>query len=219
MGIATPPPYEFNTPIPTVLQQATTAASDIAKQAVGALPPSPDTTFTDLTNKTTLWKYDSSPGHPTLAPMGNTRVAGANVPDSQWQAFVASIVSSLPQDVQAKLAEFNQLSPEERNSASFENYDDWNALNTLVNVAAQTEFFITFASGLLKSENTTNEAVLNSELPSIVTNHMVQDAEEMAQALKDALKEEINNPEKDACTYLLTQFESLISELPKPGLA
>ena len=216
MGIATPPPYEnvVNTPLPTVIQQETTAATDTARQAMGILPSTTFQSFTDY-NKQDLWKYNSASSHPTLAPLSKTRTAGAEeIEDMGWLSIASSIMAELSKDVQDKLAALHKLTPEQRNDAYFDNYESWRALDELIKFAGKTEYFITYASELSRSENLTNEALFNSKFPSIVTENMVKSAQELAEMLKEELRDRLlNHPEKDACTYLLSQFESLIHDL------
>ena len=217
MGIATPPPFDnvINTPQPTVIQQETTAATDLARQGLGIVPHNTFQTFTEV-NKHTLWKYDSNAGKPILPPLSSNRTGGANeIDDMAWQLLMGAIVATLPQEIQERLANLHKLNPEERNSASFDNYDSWKALDELIKFAAKSEYFITYASELSRSENLVNESVLNSELPSIVSQNMVKEAEELAEMLKQELKEQLlNHPEKDACTYILSRFEALIQDMP-----
>lgn len=216
MSVATPPPYgNVNTPQPTITQLKQTAAELVTGFALGIMPQDTFQSLADV-GRQALWKYETSSGHPTLAPTGKERTAGTDdVPDEKWKSYLGGIVNSLPEDVQDKLAAMNRLSPEERNPVAFEHYHDWKSLDNLIKYAAKSEYFATYALGLMQKESSRNEAVLNSQLPGIVSNSMAAEAEKLAESVKVELKKHLNNPEYDACSYLVSQYMSLIDQLAK----
>lgn len=202
MGIATPPPFDNSTVVPTVIQEQTSGPVVAQKAALGITPndPSATQTFTQVGNQNNLWKYEASSGNPTLdAPLSMTRVAGGEDQESQaWLVFKEDIIQSLPLDVQVGL----------RTNPS------WSVLEHLINHTANLEFGIVNAKNLSETENSQNEALLNSRLPGIITGNMVQEAVNLAEMLKEELKNQLNHPSYDTWMNQINQFESQLRRLP-----
>lgn len=213
MGIASSPPFDFNTPIPTPLQQETSGPINTLKEGMGIIPQGTLLPFEKM-NEYSFLHYQTSSGSPTLeSPLGMVRTAGSDTADDTgWQALKNGILASLPSDIQTMLEAFQEA---RKNGASFENYDAWSALDALVDFAAKSEYFIVGSSLLARSENAQNEAVLNSKLPGIITSNMAEEAEKLAEMVKEELKARLNDPEYDACCYLVHQYETLIQQLVK----
>src|SRR5690606_25362815 len=119
-----------------------------------------------------------------------------------WKGFAEQILKSLPDPVQTQLGALKALSPEEMNGAVFSNYDQWAALNELVNFSGGVIAHFEVVKTLMDSERALYAALLNSEMASIVADNMAEEAQEMAKLMKEELKKRINDPAFDATNYL-----------------
>jgi hypothetical protein len=218
MTIASEPPNQrVNTPEPTIEQTKQTAANLLPQLALGIVSQDVLVPFEEISKHNT-WKYEASAGHPSLPSMGNLRIASGQVdPSDAWKAAAELLIKSLPEPIQAKLEALNALGPEERNNESFANYDQWAALNELVNYGGSVIARLTFAESFMKKESSLNEALLNSELISIVTDNMVKHAQEMAEMMKEELKKRENDPSYNATNYLVSRLEILVRALVEPS--
>lgn len=215
MTVATDPPNErINTPQPTIEQNMKTAAHELPKLNMGLVAPDVLVPFEEVSKHNVWGGYQTSAGHPTLVPMGQLRVAEEETDKSQaWKGFAEQILKSLPDPIQTRLGALKALSPEEMNGASFQNYDLWAGLNELVNLSGSVVAHLEVAIALMDSENALSEALLNSELASIVADNMAEEAQEMAQLMKEELKKRENDPAFDATNYLISQLQPLVRRL------
>lgn len=215
MSIASNPPFEnINTPEPTIEQRQGTAASDLPKLTMGI---SYDTLrpFVEV-DKEAFIHYNTSPGHPTLAPTGRMRLASAeDIPDGEWKEVAQALINQMPLQIQSKLTALRSLSVDERNNSSFEKFDQWNALDNVVNMTAKLISFVAFAASINRTDDAKNEALVNSEAMSAISSSMADQAEQLAQMVKESLKKRLNDPEFDACSFLISRFKPFVEELAK----
>lgn len=216
MGIASTPPFDFNTPLPTPLQQETSGPVNTLREGMGIIPQGTMLPFEKM-NEHTFLHYQANSNNPMLeSPLGMVRTAGSDIAeDMGWMALKNGILESLPPDIQAGLEALHEA---RKKGLSFENEDAWSALDALIDFAARSEYFIVSASRLSRTENAQNEAVLNSQLPGIITSNMAEEAEKLANMVKEDLKTRLNDPEYDACCYLIHQYETLVQELAKESV-
>lgn len=214
MTIGNAPPYDnIQTPTPTVDQQSKTAANLVLNLSLGITQKDTFQPFTEM-NKAGLWKeYETNMARPTLPQISQSKLSGSDEKAGEWGAQLANIMQTLPPDVQEKLTELKKLSPDEQNS--FPNFKEWKALEAVLNFAAQTEYFMKTTTESSETEASRAESLINSELPSIVSKNMAEQAAQLAEDLKADLKKRLNDPEYDACSYLISQYESLVDKMAK----
>ncbi|MCB1114124.1 MAG: hypothetical protein KDK62_05145 [Chlamydiia bacterium] len=214
MSIATDPPNpNVNTPQPTVEQNLHTAANELPKLAMGVVPQDVLVPFEEM-GKHNVWDYQATSGRPTLPPAGELRLSEGEITDSNaWQGFAQMLTESLPEPIQMMLTLVRELPEEARNNASFENYEMWAALDEMIGYCGACMAHFEVMKRLMNSENFETEALLNSELASIVSENMVEQAQEMAELLKKEIEKRERDPAFDAVNYLISQYEPLVQKL------
>lgn len=214
MSIGSPLPFNnLNVLQPTVDEKATTANAELAKIASN-LSTDSMVSFTKLSEHT-LYKYDTPAQQPKLTSPLQIRSAGPEVSDDREKlnAYLNSVLSSLPPQIQEKLAEMHRLTPEQRNPESFDNYDGWRGFEKIVQFAAQVNLFIDNSILKINDEKSREAQLFNSELPSTVTDSMAKDLELLKDSFKEDLKNRLNNPQNDAVRYLVTNFDLILSQV------
>lgn len=118
----------------------------IAKAMLAIVVDSLEVSFTRYGGN--IWKYDSSPSRPVLAPLISTRTSvSSKEDDTNWQGFFDKLVEDLPTDVAARLIIENEKPKNERNEA-------YTALNNLLVGTAKALLWIESASKIENKEAT-----------------------------------------------------------------
>lgn len=217
MGFALPPTFDSSTTTTQPAFDTTTGTNQQAKLAAGITSADTLRPFVEV-DKHNLFHYEANSGHPTLASLGQTLLSPIQEQeDNAWQEIAESLIQAAPPAIQEKLGALRNLAIEERNNQSFENFESWNALDKVIMVVSQTVAFITGVHSLSQTEAAKNAAALNSESVSAISSSMADQAQELAESVKEQLKKKLNDPEYDACNYLISQLQTFIPELNTPS--
>lgn len=94
-----------------------TASASVIRAAMGIVKDLDTVIFTDV-DKKALWKYDTSPGNPTLHPLEHVRVeVSPSRLDDSWKGILQNLINDLPDDVRTAY-ETNSRMPIDQKNAS-----------------------------------------------------------------------------------------------------